>query len=234
MSEEEEAARVVPVIAALRAALGPRALLSVDTFYPSVAEAAVGAGADMVNDVSGGRCGGGAPEPTAASPMFRLVARLGVPYVLMHSRGDAGAASGGSAVYAAGAGEGGGGAREGAAVVAEVRRWLGAGVGAAEAAGVPRWDLLVDPGLGFAKTGAHSCALLRAGRDALPPGLPALVGASRKGFIGDACGGAAPRERDWGTAAAVAASVRGGADFVRVHNVAAMRDAARVADAVFR
>jgi dihydropteroate synthase/2-amino-4-hydroxy-6-hydroxymethyldihydropteridine diphosphokinase len=235
LSAEEEAARVVPVIAALRAALGPAPLLSVDTFFPAVAEAAVAAGADLINDVSGGRCGGGAAEPTAASAMFRLVARLGVPYVLMHSRGDGAAASGGSTVYAPGGGGGGGGeAREGAAAVAEVRRWLGAGVGAAEAAGVPRWDILVDPGLGFAKTAAHSLALLRAGRDALPPGLPALVGASRKGFIGDACGGAAPRERDWGTAAAVAASVRGGADFVRVHNVAGMRDAARVADAVFR
>ena len=193
----------------------------------------MGAGADMVNDVSGGRCGGAALEPTAASPMFRLVARLGVPYVLMHSRGDGGAMSGGSASYAAGEG-GGGEAREGAAVVSEVRRWLSAGVGAAEAAGIPRWDLMVDPGLGFAKSAAHSWALLRAGRDALPPGLPALVGASRKGFLAAACGGAAPRERDWGTAAAVAASVRGGADMVRVHNVAGMRDAARVADAVFR
>ena len=258
-------ARAVPAIAAVRAALGPSALISVDTFYASVAEAAVAAGANMVNDVTGGRGDGAMPA---------LMARLGVPYVCMHSRGGEGAGSvssaprespaGGSTVYStcapqaaarveSGSGAGGSSgsgsgscsgsgadaqgvdALEPSAVVREVCAWLSARACELEVGGVPRWSLVVDPGLGFSKRPVHSFALLGAGKAGYAPaGYPVLMGASRKGFLGAASGVEDPRERAWGTAAAVTASVGGGCDLVRVHDVAEMVQVCRVADAIYR
>ncbi len=253
---------MLPVLTALRSALGAACpVLSVDTFYASVAAAAVGAGAGMVNDVSGG---------TMDAAMLPAVAALGVPYVAMHMRGtpqtmagltsyagasssssssSSGGGSSGSGSATGGAGAAGGGRgdaeseREG--VVAEVRRVLQERAEAAMAAGVARWNIVLDPGLGFAKEPAHSFALLApAGRlvpahappVGRPPlaGFPLLYGPSRKGFIGAATGRGAPAERVWGTAAAVTAAVGVGADIVRVHDVEAMVDVVRTADAVFR
>ena len=114
----------------------------------------------------------------------------------------------------------------------------------AEAAGLPRWALISDPGIGFAKTGDHNLALLRHENlgafvrhftEATPPlAVGSLVGASRKGFIGRAIGEPDPTRRQWGNAAAVCAAVAGGADVVRVHEVDEMRQVAKMADAIYR
>jgi 2-amino-4-hydroxy-6-hydroxymethyldihydropteridine diphosphokinase/dihydropteroate synthase len=216
VSAEEEAARVVPAIAALAADPVTGAVpLSVDTFYASVAEAAVGAGATMVNDVSGGGLD---------ARMHAAVAALGVPYVLMHMRGDPTTMqSAENTAYGD--------------VVAEVAAELRQKAAAAAAVGVETWRLVLDPGLGFAKGGKDNVRLL-AGlprlRAALGPplrGAPLLVGPSRKGFLGALTGHATPAARDAATAAAAALAAAGGANVVRAHDAAGVRDALRVADA---
>ena len=128
----------------------------------------------------------------------------------------------------------------GGAVVSVVAQYLASRAQAAMAAGVPRWAIVLDPGIGFAKTARHNIALLQRGAtDAVAAAcdgarFPTLIGPSRKAFIGAATGGKSPADRDWGTAAAVTAAVAAGADIVRVHNVAAMADVVAVADAMFR
>lgn len=125
-------------------------------------------------------------------------------------------------------------------VVTDVAAELAAAAGAAIAAGIEPWRLVLDPGLGFAKTQDDSLALmaqLGSLQSALPPplaGLPLLVGPSRKGFLGRVTGREVAADRDYATAAAAALCVSGGAAIIRAHNVAAVRDAVRVADAVRR
>ena len=219
----------MPAIKAIRSALGPRIVISVDTFSAAVARAAVGAGATMVNDVSGG----------ADAAMLSTVAELGVPYVLMHTRGTP-ATMDSLAVYAGESGSGSGrgsDAAEAAAVVADVRMALVSGAAQAIAAGIPRWDLLLDPGLGFAKAPVHNFALLRGGRGeggGATASYPSFSGPSLKSFLTAAIGARQPKDRAWATAAAVTAAVAAGADFVRVHDVAAMSDTCKTADAIFR
>ena len=171
--------------------------------------------------------------------MLPTVARLGVPAVLMHMRGEP-ATMASLATYTD--------------VVAEVRAELRERLRAAEAEGLPRWSLISDPGIGFAKDAGHNLALMR-GLGAFSHGAlgyPMLLGVSRKAFIGRALAarraeapasgssGAAtplspppPRERVWGTGAACALGVPH-ADILRVHDVAEMRDVAAVADAIMR
>src|SRR4051794_16598270 len=209
---QEECRRILPVIAELAAA-GVR--ISVDTTRAEVAEAALTAGAVLVNDVSGGLADAG---------MAKLVADAGVPWVLMHWRGhsrDMYAA----AVYAD--------------VVTEVCTELSARVDDAVAAGVAREQLVLDPGLGFAKNGAHNWALL-AGLDRLVAlGLPVLVGASRKKFLGRLLAGpdGEPRpaeQRDTATLATTVLAAQAGAWGVRVHDAAGSVAAVRVVAAVHR
>ncbi|MGA8892984.1 MAG: dihydropteroate synthase [Anaeromyxobacteraceae bacterium] len=202
---EEELRRVVPVLERLSAARFP-VPISVDTSRPEVARAALDAGAALVNDVRG----------LADPELARLVARAGVPVVVMHMRGTPRDM------------------RERATygdVVAEVRDELAAARDRAIRAGVAEDRIVLDPGLGFAKDAGQSLAVLARLREFLPLGRPLLVGPSRKSFIG-ALTGAAPEERLPGTLAAVTASVLGGATFVRVHDVAAARQAVRVAVAL--
>lgn len=199
---DEEIRRVVPVVERLRARGFPLPI-SVDTTKAEVGRAALAAGADLVNDVS-----------ALADPgLARAAAEAGAPVVLMHARGPAD----GPAAY-----------RD---VVAEVTAELAAALARAEAAGIPRERTILDPGLGFAKSLEHNLALL-AGLPALRAlGRPLLVGPSRKSFLGGITG--APVEgRLAGTLAAVAAAVLAGAEWVRVHDVAPARDAARVAAAI--
>ncbi|KAK3307511.1 Dihydropteroate synthase-like protein [Chaetomium strumarium] len=218
---EEELARVVPAIRLIRSspALASRpVLISVDTYRAAVAEAAVGAGADIVNDVSGGSM-----DPA----MLPTVARLGATVCLMHMRGTP-ATMNALAEYPAS--EGG--------LVAGIARELVARVRAAEEAGVRRWRIVLDPGLGFAKVGRQNVDVLRH-LDELRSwpglqGLPWLVGSSRKSFIGRVTGVPTPKERIWGTAATVAAAVQGGADVVRVHDVREMAQVVAMADAIWR
>ena len=206
----EECSRVVPVIRELAAA-GVRT--SVDTTRAEVAEAALDAGAELVNDVSGG---------LADKNMADLVAEAGVPWVLMHWRGHS------REMYAA--------AQYGD-VVTEVCAELTARVEDVVAAGVSPEQLVLDPGLGFAKRAEHNWALL-AGLDRLTAlGLPVLVGASRKTFLGRLLAGpdGAPRpaeERDSATLATTVLAAQAGAWGVRVHDAAASVDALRTLDAV--
>lgn len=232
---EEEIRRVTSIIRRIRDE-GITTPISVDTFRSTVARAAIESGADIINDV----------YALDHDPEMRNVARdLGVPVILMHSRGDAGK----NKIYRGD-------------VIDVVRDELGAKVQKALDAGLRRWNIIVDPGIGFSKTVEDNCALLRE-HSALtasgaPPvqrhrslleaweankkyplkNMPTLVGSSRKSFLGKLIGGDAasvpPSERGWATAATVAASIQQGADIVRVHDVHEMRQVKIIADAIWR
>lgn len=212
-----EAARVVPVIEAL---VAEGVTVSVDTMRAAVAEAAIAAGASYVNDVSGGR---------ADPAMAEVVAAAGLPWILMHWRPTADGAGDRHFTHRL---EEAGGYRD---VVAEVSGELLGQVDAAVAAGVDPDRLILDPGLGFAKSADHNWALLHALPTLVGLGFPVLIGASRKRFLGSllASDGVdrAPDERDGATAAISALAAAGGAWGVRVHDVAASRDAVAVAAA---
>lgn len=205
VGEEEEARRVVPVVEGLRRrGAGP---LSVDTTKARVARDALDAGADLVNDVSG------FGHDPAMAP---LIAARGVPAVLMHLRGAF------EEVHSAPA------YRD---VLAEVVAELGAALARAEAVGVRRDLLIVDPGIGFSKNAEHSIEVLRRLPALEALDRPVLVGPSRKSFIGKLVD-LPVDQRLMGTAAAVAASILRGAHVVRVHDVREMVEVARVADAL--
>ncbi len=200
-----EERRVVPVIERLRSR-GCTAPISVDTRKAEVARAALAAGANMINDVS-----------ALADPALREVAAAsGVPTVLMHMRGTP-ADMARRAVYAD--------------VVGEVERELAEALARAVKGGVREDQIILDPGLGFAKTAEQSLALLAGLPRLRALGRPLLVGPSRKSFIGAATG-AAVGDRLPGTLAALTACVLAGVELLRVHDVAAARQAARVAAAI--
>ena len=205
-----EIARVVPVVRRLRQeGRSVRPPVSVDTMRAEVAAAALDAGADLVNDVSGG---------LADPAMLPLVAERGVPVVLMHWRGASVDMQQRTAY---------------ADVVGEVRDHLAARVDAAVAAGVDPTRVIVDPGLGFAKRAEHNWALLH-GLDSITDlGLPVLVAASRKSFLGallaDEDGPRPTEEREDATTAVTALAAAAGAWAVRVHRVRPAADAVRVA-----
>jgi len=205
---EAEIRRLLPALQAIRAA-APAAVLSVDTFHGAVAEAALAAGADWINDVSGGR-----RDPA----ILRLVAAAGCPYVLMHSRGDSRSMDQ-QARYGA--------------VGREVRQELLRATDRALAAGVRPQQLLWDPGLGFAKTVEHNLALLASLEDLVAEGFPLLVGPSRKRFIGAVLNEPRPRARLWGTAAVCCRAIAAGAAVLRVHDVGPIVQTARMADALW-
>jgi dihydropteroate synthase len=205
-SPEAEAALAVPVVASLAAEHGGATLVSIDTTRGSVARAALEAGATIVNDVWAGRDD---PDTVAAA------AEAGAYLVLMHNREQADYAG---------------------PVFDEVVAWLRAAIDDALRAGVTRERVIVDPGIGFGKTPAHSVELLhRLGElKAALGGYPMLVGTSRKRVIGELLGGAPPEDRLEGTLASVALAVAQGADIVRVHDVAETVPAVRVADGIAR
>jgi dihydropteroate synthase len=205
ISADEEIERVVPVIAALRRRHA--GFVSIDTTKAAVARRALDAGADLVNDVSGFRF-----DPAMAG----LVAERQVPAVLMHLRGDFRGMH-----------------REPAYgdVAREVVHELAERLQGAERAGIARSQLVLDPGLGFAKDAGHTLELLRRLPELRALGRPLLVGPSRKSFIGRVLDLPAG-ERVFGTAAAVAAAILAGAHLVRVHDVRPMAEVARVCDAI--
>lgn len=205
-----ETGRILPVISEL-AAHG--VTVSVDTMHAGVARAALESGARIVNDVSGGR---------ADPDMVRVVADAGVPWVLMHWRSVGSTRPHDAPAY-----------RD---VVAEVRDELLAGADAAVRAGVAADKLILDPGLGFAKTAQHNWALLAALPEFVATGMPILVGASRKRFLGALLADADGQPRPPGgreTATAVISALAGwhGAWGVRVHDVRASVDALAVVQA---
>ncbi|MBJ7385390.1 MAG: dihydropteroate synthase [Mycolicibacterium sp.] len=202
-----ETARVLPVVEALA---GEGVRVSIDTMHAEVARASLECGASIVNDVSGGR---------ADPAMAPLLADAGVPWVLMHWRSVGANRPHDVPPYGD--------------VVADVRTELMEGVDAAVAAGVDPAKLIIDPGLGFAKSAAHNWALLRALPEFVGTGMPVLVGASRKRFLGtlleDADGRARPPDgRETATAVVSALAALHGAWGVRVHDVRASVDALKV------
>jgi dihydropteroate synthase len=205
IAPEEEIRRVVPVLEGLRRR--GAGLLSIDTTKAEVAAAALDAGADLVNDVSGFRFDPG---------LARVAARRGVPAVAMHLRGRF-ATMHERPRYHDVMGE----------VVAELRESLAL----AEAAGLPRDRVIVDPGIGFAKDAEHSLEALQRLPELAVLDRPVVVGPSRKSFLGKVLDRPVG-ERLFGTAAAVAACVLGGAHLVRVHDVEEMVQVVKVCDAI--
>jgi dihydropteroate synthase len=206
--EAEERRRVLPVIEALAARV--QVPVSVDTYKASTADAALSAGASLVNDVSGLRY-----EPDLAA----VVARHGVPIVLMHTRGRSRDMYQ-QAVYSEVVDE----------VLDEVRESMAFAAGA----GIPRENMLVDPGLGFAKEAPHSYEVLSRLHQFAELGRPIVVGASRKTFLTRPLARRDPdtATRDWATTAAVTAAVLCGAHIVRVHAVKELAEVVRVADEI--
>ena len=194
---EEELRRVLPVIQEIRSQF-PTALLSVDTFLAPVAEAALRAGVNWVNDVSGGR-----RDPN----LLRVVASAGCPVVLMHSRGDSRSMDQ---------------LTDYIDVVEEVRLGLMERTEAALAAGVNAEQIIWDPGLGFAKTHDQNLLLLKGLERLCAEQFPLLVGPSRKRFIGAVLDEPRPRARIWGTAAVACRCAQAGVAIVRVHDVGPM------------
>jgi dihydropteroate synthase len=207
-SASVELDRILPVLEALRGRL--KIPISVDTRRASVAELAVSAGAELVNDVSGLNS-----DPRIAE----VAARHGVPLILMHMRGEPGTMQAGPF------------ARE---VMKDVMQGLRKSVEIARKAGVAKSQIVLDPGIGFGKSFAQNYELLQKLPQLAKLGYPLLVGTSRKGFLGATLARdgkpASPEERIWGTAATVTASISNGAHIVRVHDVTEMVQVARVAD----
>ena len=208
ISAKEELARVLPVLQALRERL--KIPVSIDTQKSEVAEVALNAGAQIINDISGLK-----NDPRIAE----VAARHGVPVILMHRRGESRTM------------QEGGFARD---VMKDVVLGLRKSVATARKAGVAKTQIIVDPGIGFGKSFAQNHEVLQKLRQLTKLGYPLLVGSSRKGFLGATLGRdgkpAPPEERIWGTAATVTASILNGAHIVRVHDVAEMVQVARVAD----
>lgn len=205
----EQIRRVRPVIEALaKADLG--CVLSIDTTLTAVAEAALDAGATLINDISGG---------SEDEGMLALAARRGAPIVLMHKQGE-------PATMQV--------APHYRNVVEEVEAYLLSRAQAAQAAGVARHRIILDPGIGFGKTVEHNLALLRDLGRLAGCGYPLLLGTSRKGFLGRITGESEPGERLWSTAGSVAWCVANGAGMVRVHDVEEMVKVVRVIRAIMR
>jgi dihydropteroate synthase len=214
VSTQEEIDRILPAIQAIRKE-GITIPISVDTYRAKVAEAAISAGADVINDVSAGQL-----DPD----MLSTAAELNVPIVLMHMRGTP------STMTSLTKYDGD--------LIEIVARELIERVNEASRAGIRRWNILLDPGLGFAKTGKQNLELMRR----LPElraysglsGMPWVLGPSRKRFIKEITGEEVAAERIFGTAGAIAACVQGGADIVRVHDVAEMYKIVKMSDAIWR
>ncbi|WVQ71053.1 dihydropteroate synthase [Cryptococcus sp. DSM 104548] len=220
-TEDEELKRVVPLVAAIRQHSNEklaRIPISVDTYRASVAEQAVAAGASIINDVRGGR------EPG----MLAVMAAADVPVVLMHSRGDSRTmTSAESQDYTSLGG-----------VVEGVKKEMAQMVELALKADVKRWNIIIDPGLGFAKSHSQSLLLLRHLPELVSSssplhGYPLLVGASRKGFVGKVTGREVARERGYGDAGVSAWCVGSGVvDVLRVHASGEMGDVVKMVQAI--
>jgi dihydropteroate synthase len=208
VSAQVELQRILPVLEKLHGRL--KIPISVDTSKAEVAEAAAAAGAQILNDVTALR-----RDPRLAE----VARRRKLPLVLMHMRGEPRTMQKGPF------------ARD---VLRDVAAGLRLAVTRARRAGIPRSQLILDPGIGFGKTFEQNFELLGRLPELARLGFPLLVGASRKKFIAEALGGAPANGRQWGTAAAVTASILQGAHIVRVHDVAEMLQVARLADAVLQ
>lgn len=208
VSLEEELNRVLPIIQAVRQETDIP--ISIDTTRAAVAHAAITAGADIVNDISGA---------TYDPEMLPTVAALKVPLVLMHIRGTPQTMQQ---------------LTDYDDVISDIHTFLQARLDAAIACGIERDRIAIDPGIGFAKTYAQNLEILRRLPELHALGCPLLVGVSRKSFIGHLLNQPDPKKRVWGTAGACCAAIVGGAALLRIHDVRELKDVCRVADAVFR
>ena len=212
LSATEEAERVIPVITAVRRA-DDAAVISIDTYHSETATAAIRAGADIINDISGG---------LFDDKMTAAVAALNVPYIISHTRGS---------VYSQHAAA----HHRYADVVSDVRLELESRVDSALLSGLYRWNVVCDCGIGFAKSTEQNISLIRSLQRVRPfDTFPLLIGPSRKRFISRLTGSEELPQRVFGTAATVTASISQGADMIRVHDVAEMSAVIKISDAVFR
>jgi len=208
ISLTEELDRTIPIIEQIRAQ-SPTPI-SIDTTRAAVAEAAVAAGANLVNDISGG---------TFDPEMFPTVARLGVPYVLMHIRGTPATMQT---------------LTDYQDLIGEISAFFQTQIDLAVQAGVARSHLILDPGIGFAKTAPQNIQLLHRLREFDSLHCPLLIGPSRKSFIGQILNQPDPQLRIWGTAGAAVGAIATRCDVLRVHDVGPMVEVCRVADQILR
>ena len=211
VSLEEELHRVIPVVRAIRTDRSFDTItISIDTTKAIVAKEAIAAGADMINDVSGA---------TFDDDMFSTVAALNVPIILMHLRGTPKTMQQ---------------LTQYDDLTSEIITFLQSRIKAAIASGIDSNKIIIDPGIGFAKTSEQSLQLLQELAKFKILNCPILVGTSRKSFIGKILGESDPSKRVWGTAATCCGAIANGANILRVHDVAEMYDVMRVADAIWR
>lgn len=208
ISLEAELSRVIPVITAIRQQSSIP--ISLDTTRAIVAAQGIAAGADLINDISGG---------TFDRLLLPTVAKLAVPIILMHLRGNPQTMQ--SLTHYED-------------LVKEIKEFLQNRVKEAVQWGIARENIIIDPGIGFAKTGRQNLELLRELGQFRDLDLPILIGLSRKRFIGEITGKDDPKERVFGTAAACALAIAKGSDILRVHDVAAIIDVSKVVDAIER
>ncbi|KAL0726671.1 hypothetical protein Bca4012_022764 [Brassica carinata] len=223
ISSQEELDRLLPVLEAVRGLPEMEGkLISVDTFNSEVASEAISNGADILNDVSAG---------TLDPNMHKVVAESGVPYMAMHMRGDPCTMQNEENLQYSDD------------VCKDVASELYTRVRDAEISGIPAWRVMIDPGIGFSKRVEHNLDIITdlpkireemAKRSIGVSHAPILIGPSRKRFLGDICGRPEAADRDAATVASVTASILGGANIIRVHNVKANADAAKVCDAMLR
>ncbi|MDO5675158.1 MAG: dihydropteroate synthase [bacterium] len=206
VSEEEELRRVLPAIVAIRKTSS--IAISVDTTKAEVARQALAAGADIINDISG---------LEADTDMAAAVRKASAQVVIMHMQGRPRTMQE---------------APHYDDVVAEVNAYLAARIASLEALGIERKDMIVDPGLGFGKTVEHNLSLLRNLSSLRRHGCPVLIGHSRKSFLGAIVQVREPEERDTATALLSGFCARQGMDILRVHNVAATRQALQLCAAL--
>ena len=208
ISLEDELERVLSVLQVLRQEIPVP--ISVDTTRAGVARAAVEAGADLINDISGG---------TFDPDMLPTVAGLGIPLVLMHIRGTPQTMQKLTGYQD---------------LIGEIYQFLESQISVAIACGIDRSRIIIDPGIGFAKNYDQNLEIFRRLPALRSLNCPILVGPSRKSFIGRILNQPDPKLRIWGTAAVCCAAIAGGADVLRVHDVKEMQDVCRVADALCR
>ncbi|MGK7881627.1 MAG: dihydropteroate synthase [Crocosphaera sp.] len=205
---EEELKRVIPIIKKLRQ--NSYIPISIDTTRAEVAQAAIKAGADIVNDISGG---------TFDKKMFSTVASLEVPIIIMHIRGTPKTMQQKTDYQD---------------LINEIIEWLKCQINQAIEAGIEQHKIIIDPGIGFAKNYQQNIDLLKNLSRFHTLECPMLVGVSRKSFIGHILEEKDPKKRVWGTAAACCHAIASKSDILRVHDVPEMKDIITVSDALWR
>ncbi len=208
ISFSEEFNRVIPIIKAIRQQFSIP--VSIDTTRAKIAQEAIAVGADIINDISGG---------TFDEEMLTVAGRLDVPIILMHVRGNPQIMQQMTDYQD---------------LVPDITDFLSHQIQKALVCGVDSSKIIIDPGIGFAKTPEQNIELLRRLSEFKALKVPILLGTSRKSFIGKIVNQKDPQKRVWGTAATCCSAIMSGADILRIHDVAEIYDVSRVADAIYR